>query len=185
MLPATPLLLSVMVRVPESGPLAVGVKVTLIVQEALAATPVPQLLASPKLVLAAMLVMVSAELPVFLKVITCDALVVPTVWFPKLKLEEDKLATGTAIPVPPKFTVCTLPAMPLLLSVMVRVPASGPPAAGEKVTLIVQKALAATLPPQLLVSPKLGLATMPPMMSAELPELFKMTGCEALIVPTL
>jgi hypothetical protein len=44
-----------------------------------------------------------------------------------------------------------LPATPLLLSVMVSVPVSGPVAVGEKVTLIVQEPLAATLPPQLLV----------------------------------
>jgi hypothetical protein len=44
-----------------------------------------------------------------------------------------------------------LPATPLLLSVMVSVPVSGPLAVGEKVTLIVQEPLAATLPAQLLV----------------------------------
>jgi hypothetical protein len=43
------------------------------------------------------------------------------------------------------------PATPLLLSVMVSVPVSGPVALGEKVTLIVQEPLAATLLPQLLV----------------------------------
>jgi hypothetical protein len=44
-----------------------------------------------------------------------------------------------------------LPAAPLLLSVIVSVPAGAPVAVGEKVTLIVQEPLAATLPPQLLV----------------------------------
>jgi hypothetical protein len=62
------LLLSVMVSVPVSVPVAVGVKVTLIVQEPPAATLVPQLLVSPKLELVPMLVMVSAALPVLLRV---------------------------------------------------------------------------------------------------------------------
>jgi hypothetical protein len=44
-----------------------------------------------------------------------------------------------------------VPATPLLLSVMVRVPVSGPAVVGEKVTLIVQEPLGATLPAQLLV----------------------------------
>ena len=78
MLPATPLLLSVMVRVPVSAPVAVGEKVTLIVQEPLAATLPAQVLVWPKLALAAMLVMVSAAVPVLLRVTGCDALVVPT-----------------------------------------------------------------------------------------------------------
>jgi hypothetical protein len=56
---AAPALLSVIVRVPVNGPLAVGEKVTLIVQEPLAGTLVPQLLVSPKFALAAMLVTLS------------------------------------------------------------------------------------------------------------------------------
>jgi thiol:disulfide interchange protein len=43
-LPVTPLLLSVIVRAPVSAPVAVGEKVTLIVQEPLAGTLPPQLL---------------------------------------------------------------------------------------------------------------------------------------------
>jgi hypothetical protein len=55
------------------------------------------------------------------------------------------------VPVPPKLTVCVLPATPLLLSVMVSVPLSVPVVVGVKVTLIVQEPPAATLPAQLLV----------------------------------
>ena len=77
-----------------------------------------------------------------------------------------------------------LPATPLLLSVMVSVPVSGPAAVGEKVTLIVQAALAARLPPQLLVSPKFALVAMVAMVSAALPVLLKVTGCDPLVVPT-
>jgi hypothetical protein len=101
---------------------------------------------------------------------------------PKPKAGADKLTTG-AVPVPLKFTVCVLPATSLLLSVMVRVPVSVPMAVGAKVTLIVQEPLAATLPPQLLVSPKLALVAMLVMVSAALPLLLRVTGCDALVVP--
>jgi hypothetical protein len=80
-LPATPLLLSVMVRAPVSmpaGAVSEGEKVTLIVQEPPARTLPPQLSDSPKLALMPMLAMVSAAVPVVLLSVTgCDALVVP------------------------------------------------------------------------------------------------------------
>jgi hypothetical protein len=49
-------------------------------------------------------------------------------------------------------------------------------AVGEKVTLIVQEALAATLLPQLLVWLKFALATILVMVSAVLPVLLRVTG---------
>jgi hypothetical protein len=72
---------------------------------------------------------------------------------PAVALEgESALSVGTGLtPVPVRLTVCVLPATPLLLSVMVRVPESWPVAVGERVTLIVQEPLAARLLPQLLV----------------------------------
>src|SRR5271169_1429408 len=77
-LPVTPLLLSVMVRVPLSAPVAVGVNVTLIVQDALAATLLPQVLVWLKLAPVPMLAMASALPPVLLRVTACDALGVAT-----------------------------------------------------------------------------------------------------------
>src|SRR5208337_248779 len=74
--------------------------------------------------------------------------------------EPDDAASVKSWPVPLSATLCVLPATPLLLSVMVSVPVSVPVAVGEKVTLIVQEPLAATLPAQLLVSPKLALVAM-------------------------
>lgn len=68
---------SVMVSVPVSAPPSVGVKLTLIVQEALAATLLPQLLVWAKSPLMAMLVMVSAAVPVLLSVIGLEGLDVP------------------------------------------------------------------------------------------------------------
>jgi hypothetical protein len=151
-LPVTPLLLSVMVSVPLSGPVAVGEKVTLIVQEPPAATGllveqvVPVEATAKALAFApviAMLAIVSAAVPVVLPRVTGSDPVVPTIWLPNVRLDEVTLATG-AVPVPVKPTVCVLPATPLLLSVMVSVPLSGPVAVGEKVTLIVQEPPAAT-----------------------------------------
>src|SRR6266404_4036407 len=73
-----PLALSVMVIAPVRVPVAVGVNVTLIVQLAPAATEVPQVLVCAYCALAAMLVMLSAALPVFVSVTVCAALVVFT-----------------------------------------------------------------------------------------------------------
>jgi hypothetical protein len=98
-LPATPLLLSVMVRLPVSGPVAVGEKVTLIVQEPLAATLPSQLSVSPKLALTATLVMVSAPLPVLLSATGCEALVVPVSWGPKVRLVGATPAMGGSVTV--------------------------------------------------------------------------------------
>jgi hypothetical protein len=74
-----PLALSVMLSVPVREPVAVGVKVTLIVQVALAATLVPQLLVWAKSPLAAMLEMLNAPVPLLVSVSVCAALVVPTI----------------------------------------------------------------------------------------------------------
>jgi hypothetical protein len=92
--------------------------------------------------------------------------------------------TRGTVPVPLKVTVCVLPGTPLLLSVMVSVPVSGPSAVGAKVTLIVQELPAATLPSQSSVSPKLALAAMLVTLSAAGPVLRSVTGCDALVVPT-
>ena len=62
------LALSVMVTEPLREPVAVGVKVTLIEQEALAATLEAQVLVWEKSPLTAMLVMVRVALPVLLRV---------------------------------------------------------------------------------------------------------------------
>ena len=85
-------------------------------------------------------------------------------------------APAPVMPVPVKRTVCVLPATSLLLSVMVSIPVNVVAVAGEKVTLMVQEPLAATLDPQLLVWPKLVLVAMLVMVSAALPVLLRVTG---------
>jgi hypothetical protein len=62
------LALSVMVRVPVLVPVAVGLKVTLMMQEALAARLEPQVLVWEKSPLTLMLVIVRVALPVLLRV---------------------------------------------------------------------------------------------------------------------
>jgi hypothetical protein len=76
-LPVASLLLSVTVNVPVRAPAAVGLKVTLMVQEPPAVTLLPQLLASEKSPLMATLATASAAPPVLLRVTVCAALVVP------------------------------------------------------------------------------------------------------------
>ena len=75
--------MSVIVMDAVRVPVAEGVNVMLIAQEAPAATDVPQLLVCAKSLafvpVMAMLVIASAAFPVLLKVTTCAALVVPTV----------------------------------------------------------------------------------------------------------
>jgi hypothetical protein len=72
------LALSVIVIEPVRVPVAVGRKVTLIEQEADAATLDPQVLVSEKLPLATMLAMLRGTLPVFLRVTLCALLTEPT-----------------------------------------------------------------------------------------------------------
>jgi hypothetical protein len=132
-------------------PLAVGVKVTLIVHLAPAATELPQVLVwakSPAVVpVIVILAMLRAALPVLLRVAVWAALVVLTDWRAKVRLVGERLAAG-AVPVPERATVWGLPlALSLMLTQAVRVPL----AVGVKVTLIVPLAPAATELPQVLV----------------------------------
>jgi hypothetical protein len=137
--------LSVMVRVPVTAVSVVGVKVTLIVQFALAARLAGQLLVWAKGALVETLTLVIALVPAFVRVTGCDALVVPTATPENVRLLVEREAPEA---VPVKVTVCGLP---LALSVMVRVPLTVPGAVGVNVTLIAQEAPAAMPVPQVLV----------------------------------
>ena len=90
----------VAVRVPKT----VGVKVTLMVQLPLAATEPAQLLLIPNspgfVPVNAMLLTVKLALPVLpFKVSVCDALVDPTFWLAKVRLDPARPASGP-LPVP-------------------------------------------------------------------------------------
>ena len=130
--------MSVNERLPDAVPTAVGVNVTATVQVAAAATGFEVEQVVPELAMAngpvtVIAVNVRLPVPVLVRVTVCAALVVPDIWAEKVSEGDDKLIKG-AVPVPLKVTVCVLPATPLLLSVMVSTPVSGPVAVGEKVT---------------------------------------------------
>jgi hypothetical protein len=94
-LPETPLLLSVRVREPVRVPAAVGLKVTLMMQESPAVTLLPQLLVSEKSPLTVMLATASAALPVLLRVTVWGALVVPVACEPNVRLGGATPAIGS------------------------------------------------------------------------------------------
>jgi hypothetical protein len=85
------------------------------------------------------------------------------------------------LPVPDNRTECGLPAA---LSVTIICPSTLPEVLGVKVTLIVQLAPAAKLPPQSLVARKFALTTMLVICSVPGPVLRKVTGSELLGWPT-
>jgi hypothetical protein len=118
-------------------------------QLAPAASEVPHVLVCRKLPVAAMLVILSVAVPLFVIVIDWDALVVPTSCAANVRLVVDSVTAGAAdVPVPVRLIVCGLPDA---LSVMVTVPVRVPVAVGLNVTLIVQVPLAATEVPHVLV----------------------------------
>jgi hypothetical protein len=176
-----PLALSVTVSDALTAPGDEGVNVTLIVQLAPAARPVPQLFVCEKLLsVVVTLEIVSAPVPVLLRVTCWAELGVPTFWFPKLKLGCEKLTMG-ARPVPLRVTVCGLLTA---LSVRVRAPVRPPLAVGAKLTLIVQLPLGATEGRQLLLSVQSLEIDRLLMLRATVPVFVTVTGCEALVVPT-
>lgn len=164
---------------PVKGPVVVGEKVTLIVQEPLAATLLPQLLVWPKLVLVAKLVIVSAPPPELLRVIGCDALVVPRLWLLKVRLGEERPATG-AVPVPVSAIVW---GVTLALSVTVIEPLLVPIIVGVKVTLMLQLEPVNELP-QLFVWAKSPEAVMLEMRRVPSPVMVNVTAWGPLVVPT-
>ena len=178
--------LSVIVSVAFRPRVAVGVNVTLIVQLAPAASvdgDMGQLLdcAKSPLPVIVRFVIVKFALPMLVSVVTRAALVVPISWFPKARLDGDRL-TGT--PVPIRFRICGLPAA---LSLIVIAAVLGPAVVGANVTLIEQFAPPATLVPQVLFCVNSPLfvpviATLL-MVNVAVPALPRITDCGALVVP--
>ena len=139
--------LSVIVTLPARPPVAVGANVTEIWQLPPAARDVLQVFVSPKSPEAAIPVMLSALLPVLVKVTIWGVLVVPTGCEAKLNEFGLKSAIGPSA-VPAKLADCGLPgAVSLTAMLAVRDPA----AVGVKVTLAVQLPLAGKELPQLLI----------------------------------
>jgi len=155
------LALSVIVRVALREPEAEGVNTNAIVQFLPADTgaEVPQVeldcitksfASAPETVIE---LIASEALPLLVRVIVEAEEAVPT-FSPPNGTEPGATVTSGAVPVPVKATVCTLFAIALLLSVMVRVALRLLIAAGANVMLIVQLYPAATDVPQVLVSEK-------------------------------
>jgi len=106
------------------------------------------------------------------RVTGCDWLVVPTGWFPKLKLLGESVTEGD-VPVPLSETVCGLP---VALSVTETVPLVLPVTVGAKLTLIVHELPASNVEAQLLVCEKPVLAEIPETVSVAVPLLVAVTG---------
>jgi|HubBroStandDraft_1064217.scaffolds.fasta_scaffold16672_1 hypothetical protein len=140
-----------MVKVPDLVPLWAGSKNTPIVQFAVGATLLVQLLSVPKsAMLLVTLETVSAAAPVLVTVSVCGSPVVPTYCAGKLMLEGDKV-TEACKPTPVSGIACGLLEAP---SVMVTAAFRFPPAVGVKVTVMVQLVVEGSELGQLLVSAK-------------------------------
>jgi hypothetical protein len=144
-----------MLIAPLRVPAAAGSKVTLMVQVALAAKDAGHVLVwakSPAFVPVRVIsAIVNAALPLLVSVTLCAALVVPAACEANVKLVGASVTAGAVVavvPVPANGTVCGLPAA---LSAMLRAALRAPAAAGSKVTLMAQFALAANEAGQVLV----------------------------------
>jgi hypothetical protein len=91
-----PLALSVNVTAPVRAPVAVGIKVTAIMQLNPEATLVPQVFVCAKSPVATIEPIVSAPVPEFLNVMACAGLVVPTVCELKVRVVGDSATAGAA-----------------------------------------------------------------------------------------
>jgi len=173
----------------ERAPAADGVKVTLKLQVAAAATlpvQVELLIANSAALLLANAEMVTAVPPVLVNANACGPDVTPTLWVPNAKAPGTLRAPGgtTEVPVPLRAIDCGLP-VPVL--VMVIDDERAPAADGVKVTLKLQLAPAATLPAHVDAlsanSAALVLAT-DEIVTAAPPVLVSVNACGELAVPT-
>jgi hypothetical protein len=128
--------LSVTVMVPVRLPIAVGVKVTEMLQVAPGLTE-PQSSVSAKSPLAATLVTFSTEAPLFVTITVSAALAVVTSCSAKVTLEGEGASPGPLKPVPLKATNWGDPSA---VSPKRIAPVAGPDSDGEKATLIVHSA---------------------------------------------
>lgn len=125
-----------------------------------------------------MLVMVTAEAPVLVKVTACGGLVLPTLWSLKVKLAGATVTVEAAL-VPFKTIVWGLVGA---VSVMVIAPVRAPVAVGVNVMLMAQLVCTAKVVPQVLDWAKSPLATILEMVNGAGPEFHTVTVCAALVV---
>lgn len=134
---------------PVRVPVVVGVKVTLTVQLAPAASVLEQLFVCVKSPVAAPIVSVVDKVPVFFTVTGLLALVVPTACEAKVRLDGVVVTVMVPpVPVPDRVTVW---GEFVALSVIEIVPGSDPLAVGVNVTLTEQLVPACSTEPQLFI----------------------------------
>jgi hypothetical protein len=177
-----------MVTAAASAPVTVGAKWPWMVHSAPAARLVPQLLpntndgASPPV--RAILEIVKAAVPVFVKVTDCELLDMPRPTEPYPRLVAERVTEGST-PVPLSVIVC---GDVTALSTIVAAASSAPVAVGEKWPWIVQLAATARLVPQLLAKTNeeafAPVTAMLLMVNAALPVFVRITACDALEEPT-
>lgn len=142
----------------------------------------------------AILVSVSAVLPVLVRVTVCKGDDVPAVVETKVRLDGDGVAAGPDVaPAPVRAAVCgELRALSAKLSVA----ETAPTMVGLKVTVAVQEALTASVAPHVVVCEKgvviaapdalvAPVMVMPEMVRAPVPELVRVTVCVAEVAPTM
>jgi hypothetical protein len=179
--------LSAIVRVALPLPSAAGVKVTWMAHSAPTPSVDPQVLVwakSPRLLpVMAMLVRVSATLPVLVKVTVCAGLLLPGAWSGKVSEEGDN-STPTPIPVPLKVSVWGLwGAMSVKLNEALRLPIAN----GVNVTLTEHVPLGITVAPvqvSALLAKSLEFVPLIPtvkMLRLAVPVLVTVTLCAALL----
>lgn len=140
-----------------------------------------QLLVSAKSPVTVVPVRVSGALPVLVKVTASGELVVPTLWPANVRVAGDRLTLGAASPAPASGTFWELPGA---LSVMVKAPVRVPDAVGEKLTLMTQETLGASVGAQLLVSAKSPLVAILVINKGAVPMFPSVIGWGLLVVPT-
>jgi hypothetical protein len=127
---------------------------------------------------------VSGAVPAFCSDAVCDELVVPTSWLANVRLVGVSVTTG-AVPLPLSVTLCGLP---VALSVTVTLAVRLPVAAGEKVTEMVQPALAASVDGHVFVCVKspafVPVTPMLEMVSEPVPVFVRVVVCATVVVPT-
>jgi len=132
---------------PVRVPTCVGANFTLTVQDAPAFSVLPQVLVCAKSPVAAPIVSVVDNVPVFFTVTTLAALVVPTVCEANVKLD-GVVVTVTPVPVPDSVTVCGELVAESVIEIL---PGSDPPTVGVNDTVTVQLVPICNRLPQLFI----------------------------------
>jgi hypothetical protein len=179
--------------VAASVPVEFGSNVTVMVQDAPAASVLPQVLVLAKDALLAPVrlrpVIVSGALPVLVSVAFCAVLVVPLCTEPKFSVAGVSVAAGAAavVPAPVRVLVC---GEPLALSETLRIAVAEPVAVGAKVTERVHEEFAARDAPQVFDAMANTEALAPPRVTelierAALPALVRVKVLAELVVPAV